>query len=86
VVGVDDKGAPLGLENDGFQNEDKMDQHLANLIRDRLGPQHTLCLHSRFEDYEGKRILVVRCDPAKSPAYVKDGKTEYFYVRTGGTT
>jgi predicted HTH transcriptional regulator len=86
VVGVDDKGTPLGLENDGFQNEDKMDQHLANLIRDRLGPQHTLCLHPRFEDYEGKRILVMRCDPAKSPAYVKDGKTEYFYVRTGGTT
>jgi ATP-dependent Lon protease len=86
VVGVDDKGTPLGLENDGFQNEDKMDQHLANLIRDRLGPQHTLCLHPQFEDYEGRRILVVRCDSAKSPAYLKDGKTEYFYIRTSGTT
>jgi hypothetical protein len=63
-----------------------MDQHLANLIRDRLGSHHTFCLHPRFTDYEGKRILVISCDPANSPAYVKDGKTEYFYIRTGGTT
>src|SRR5262249_5865593 len=29
VVGVDDKGIPLGLDADGFQSEDKMLQHLA---------------------------------------------------------
>lgn len=86
VIGLDDKGTPLGLESDGFLNEDKMDQHLANLIRDRLGAHHTFCLHPRFTDYEGKRVLVVRCDPAKSPAYLKDGKAEYFYIRTSGTT
>ena len=86
VIGVDDKGNPLGLENDAFKDEDKMDQHLANLIRDRLGPHHTFCLHPRFTDYEGKRILVISSDPANSPAYVKDRKTEYFYIRTGGTT
>jgi hypothetical protein len=86
VIGVDDKGTPLGLESDGFLNEDKMDQHLANLIRDRLGAHHTFCLHPRFTDYEGKRVLVVRCDPAKSPAYIKGGKAEYFYIRTSGTT
>jgi ATP-dependent Lon protease len=86
VIGVDDKGNPLGLENDAFKDEDKMDQHLANLIRDRLGPHHAFCLHPRFTDYEGRRILVISCDPANSPAYVKDRKTEYFYIRTGGTT
>jgi hypothetical protein len=86
IIGVDDKGAPLGLENDVFQNQDKMDQHLANLIRDRLGAHHTFCLHPQFMDYEGKRVLVVKCDPAKSPAYLKEGKAEYFYIRTSGTT
>lgn len=86
VIGVDDKGAPLGLDSDGFQSEDKMDQHLANLIRDRLGAHHAFCLHAQFEEYEQKRILTVVCDPAASPAYLKDGKDEYFYVRTGATT
>ena len=86
VIGLDDKGTPLGLENDGFENEDKMDQHLANLIRDRLGAHHMFCLHPGFADYEGKRILVVRCDAARTPAYIKDGRSEYFYIRTSGTT
>jgi hypothetical protein len=86
VIGADDKGTALGLDNDGFQTEDKMNQHLANLIRDRLGPHHAFCLHPQFVDYDGKRLLIVRCDPAKSPAYVKEGNTEYFYVRTGATT
>ncbi len=86
VIGVDDKGAVLGVGVDGFPSEDKIDQHLANLIRDRLGAQHVLSIHPRFADYEGRRVLVITCDPGKSPAYVKDGKTEYFYVRTSGTT
>jgi hypothetical protein len=86
VIGVDDKGAVLGVGVDGFPSEDKMDQHLANLIRDRLGAPHVLFIHPRFADYEGKRVLVITCDPGKSPAYVRDGKTEYFYIRTSGTT
>ena len=86
VIGADDKGTALGLDNDGFQTEDKINQHLANLIRDRLGPHHAFCLHPQFVDYAGKRLLIVRCDPAKSPAYVKEGNAEYFYVRTGATT
>jgi ATP-dependent Lon protease len=86
IIGVDDKGIPLGLENDGFQSEDKMDQHLANLIRDRLGPQHASCLRPCFDDCEGKRVLVVHCERSKIPAYLKEGRAEYFYIRTGGTT
>ena len=86
VVGVDDKGIPLGLEHDGFASEDKLSQHLANLIRDRLGVHHSLFLESRMVDCEGKRLLVINCTPAKSPAYVKEGKSEYFYVRSGTTT
>ena len=73
MIGVDDKGTPLGLENDRFLNEDEMDQHLANLIRDRLGADHTFCLHQRFMDRGGKRVLVVRCDHAKSPEDVPRG-------------
>jgi predicted HTH transcriptional regulator len=86
VVGADDKGTPLGLDADGFQNDDKILQHLANLIRDRLGAHQSLFIDSRVADCEGKRLLLVTCKPSKSPAYVKDGKVEYFYVRSGTTT
>ena len=86
VVGADDKGTPLGLEHDGFPTEDKLAQHLANLVRDRLGVHHNLFMESRIVDCEGKRLVVITCKPGKSAAYVKDGKSEYFYVRSGTTT
>ena len=37
VIGVNDKGKPTGLEVDNFHSEDKMNLHLVNLIRDRMG-------------------------------------------------
>jgi ATP-dependent Lon protease len=86
VVGADDKGNPLGLDADGLQNDDKILQHLANLIRDRLGVHHSLSINSRVAEHEGKRLLLVTCKPSKSPAYVKDGKAEYFFIRSGTTT
>jgi hypothetical protein len=53
VIGVDDNGTPLGLEDDGFQSEDKMDQHLANLSRTAL-VHNTLyaCTHGSWSTKE----------------------------------
>jgi hypothetical protein len=85
-VGVDDSGESVGLEADGFPNEDKLSLHLDNLIRDRIGPQFMMYIHPHFADYCGKRILLVECSPARSAAYVKDGKDERFFVRGGAST
>ena len=34
VIGVSDDSEALGIETDGFPNEDKMNVHLVNLIKD----------------------------------------------------
>lgn len=86
IVGVMDDGVPVGIEPDGFANEDKMNLHLANLIASRIGAAHSIYIHPRFEDYEGFRVLIVECWPAKSPVYVKDGSTDRFFVRSGTST
>jgi predicted HTH transcriptional regulator len=86
VVGVDDEGKPLGLRADNFSNEDKMNLHLVNLIRDRLGPQNMLFIHFRFDDYDSKRVLIVDCKKSRSPVYVRDGSMEHFYIRIGAAT
>jgi hypothetical protein len=86
VIGVLDDGVPIGIEPDGFANEDKMNLHLANLISARIGAAHSIYTHPRFEDYEGFRVLVVECWPSKSPVYVKDGQVDRFYVRSGTST
>jgi len=86
IIGVSDHGAPLGLNADGFQNEDKMQLHLANLINGRIGPHYMMYMHPRFEDYQGKRVIAVECSPSKSAVFVKDGNADRFYIRTGVST
>ena len=86
VIGVNDQKEPVGIQRDAFSSEDKMDQHLANLLRDRIGAHQMLCIHPSFADYKGERVLIVRCERSKLPAYLKDGGSEKFYIRTSGTT
>lgn len=86
VIGVADDGNPVGIEADGFANEDKMSQHLANLVNDRIGAKAWSSLHANFDDYSGVRVLSVRCEKAQFASYVKEGKAEPFYVRAGTST
>jgi hypothetical protein len=86
VIGVADDGEPVGIEADKFPNEDKLYLHLVNLIKDRIGAAQMMYLHPRFDDYDGTRVLAVDCLRGKSPVFVKDGKQERFYIRTGAAT
>lgn len=86
IIGVTDEGKAIGLEYDQFSNEDKMNLHLANIISERIGPQHMMNIHPRFEDYNGQRTLVVDCWKSKIPVFVKDGTEQRFYIRTGTST
>jgi hypothetical protein len=86
IIGIADDGMPVGIEADGFTNEDKMHLHLDNLIRGRIGGQFALYIHPRFEDFEGERVLVVECKPARSPVFVSNGNDHLFYIRTGAST
>jgi len=86
VIGVADNGDPVGIDIDGFQNEDKMHLHLVNLIKDKIGKTVMIYLHPSFNDYKKQRVLTVECLPSKSPVFVKDGNLQKFYVRTGPST
>lgn len=86
VVGVSDDGSPVGIDADKFPNEDKMGLHLVNIVKNRLGPQAMTDIHPHFEDYDGTRVLVVRCRRSRTPVFVKDAEIERFYVRTGPAT
>jgi hypothetical protein len=86
VIGVSDDGKPIGLDADKFESEDRMNRHLASLIRDRIGSEHIDYIRFRFSDYEGKRVFIVECDRGRIPVYVKDGNQDRFFMRTGSAT
>jgi hypothetical protein len=86
VVGVSDDGETVGISEDGFPSEDKMNLHLVHLVRDRIGAHQMMYVHPRFEDRDEERVLVVECWKSNSAVFVKDGAVERFYVRTGAAT
>lgn len=86
VIGVSDDGEPVGISADKFPNEDNMDLHLVNIIKDRIGATSMLYISPRFDDYQDARVMVIDCQPSKTPVFVKDGGVERFYVRTGAAT
>jgi hypothetical protein len=86
LIGVKDDGTPLGIDVDGFPNEDKMQLHLVNLLKQRIGAEHLVHVESRFEAFDGKRVLIVKCKPSNVPVYLREGNIEQFYVRTGPAT
>jgi hypothetical protein len=76
----------VGIEADGFENEDKMALHLVNLVKSRMGINALTSLHAHFEDHDSCRVMVVRCERAPAPIFVKDGQLERYYLRTGPST
>lgn len=86
LIGVADSGEVIGLDADGFLNEDKMSLHLVNLVKDRIGDVFLPYVHLRFEDQDEKRVLVVRSEKGPKPAFVKDGNQLRFFVRGGNAT
>lgn len=86
LVGVSDSGSVLGLEKDSFENNDKLKLHLTNLIKHHIGRQFF-----PFIDYElfpigDRHVLKITCLPSNKRVFLKSGKDEDFFVRSGPST
>ena len=86
TIGLFDDGSPVGLEVDGFENEDKMALHLVNLVKNQLGTLTMQLIHINFEDHDDHRVMLVNCSRGVKPTYLKDGDNERFFIRTGPST
>jgi hypothetical protein len=51
-----------------------------------MGPQTMAFVHLRFDEYEDRRVMMIECRKSPKPVFLKDGETEYFYIRTGPST
>ncbi len=89
LVGVADDGSILGVDVEGFDNCDKMNLHIINLISSQIGDEFLPFIRFREINFgkkeSGADKLVVRfdCRPTITPAFYREGKTETFFVRSG---
>jgi len=83
AVGVDDQGQPLGLEADGFENEDHLLRHFTALFAQHVGIECLPLVAFGVRSFRGRRILLARCARSSRPVILKGGKEEEFYLRAG---
>ena len=83
LVGVADDGSIVGMEQDGFKNEDKYLLHFNNCVKQHIGIEFARFLSFDLRSVGAKRVLVVDAQPAESPAFLVLDDEEEFYVRVG---
>lgn len=86
LIGVADDRTILGIEHDGFPNEDKFQLHLRNLLMDRIVPSVAEFVEFSMVRLEDKTICHITCKQSKrQEIWLKPDKNapELFYVRIG---
>ncbi|EDY85008.1 Divergent AAA domain family [Verrucomicrobiia bacterium DG1235] len=90
LIGVDDGGSILGIENDLMslrrKDLDGFEQRLMVLVTTHLGGDHTGAAHVVFVSDRGKTVALVYVDAVADPVFCKDGDVRRYYLRAGNTT
>jgi len=83
LIGVSDDGSISGIDESSFENRDKMNLHMTNLISSQIGNEFLPFINFRIADFDTGAVMRVVCEPTKNPVFLKDGNVETFYVRSG---
>jgi type I restriction enzyme R subunit len=85
-LGVGDEGEIVGVEHDGFPNDDKFLLHLSNVVKSAMGRAAAARIAARVWMLGGKAVCRVECPPSPKPVFLKFRGEEKFYVRSGPST
>ncbi|MDO8497145.1 MAG: putative DNA binding domain-containing protein [bacterium] len=91
LIGVNDDGNVIGLENDfkslPKKNRDGFENHLNMLIKTMIGLSFAKYTSVKFEKVDDRDICLITVREGHKPAYLINGdKKEDFYVRVGNST
>jgi hypothetical protein len=90
LIGVNDNGQIVGLENDyqtfRHKNRDGFELYLMDLIKTRLGGDVCSLIHCVFHEIEGKDICRIFIESSATPVYCNMGSISKYYLRTGNGT
>lgn len=83
LIGVDDNGTLQGLDADEFENEDKLLLHVKNLVNQHIGAEFSALISTNLVTMENNRALMIEVHAAETPVFLRIGKNEEFYIRSG---
>nr|WP_320015786.1 transporter substrate-binding domain-containing protein [uncultured Desulfobacter sp.] len=90
-IGINDDGAPVGIEPDykTFQrkpNQDGFMLKLSDLISKNMGAQSHKLIVSDIQAVAGKDVCRIQVSPSDRPVFVTDQGKEAFYIRAGASS
>lgn len=83
LLGVNDDGDIVGLEPDGFENEDKCRLHFKNLLKQHIGLEFSKHILFELKTVGACQVAVVECERSPEPVFLKNKADEDFYIRSG---
>ncbi len=83
LLGVEDNGRIMGLEVDTFENNDRCLLHIKNLINQHIGAEFSGFINITLLTSEDKEVVMVKVRRAGQPVFLRIGKNEEFYIRSG---
>jgi hypothetical protein len=86
LIGVADDKSIVGVEHDGFPNEDKFQLHLRNLLMNRIVPSVAEFVEFSMVTIDGHSICHVTCKQSRrQEIWLQPDKNspELFYIRIG---
>jgi hypothetical protein len=83
LLGVADSGEICGIEADEFENSDRCLLHVKNLLNQHIGAEFSSYIFTTILDCSEGSAVMLECRPAGAAVFLKIGKNEEFYVRSG---
>ncbi len=84
LIGVSNSGEILGNAKDRFEDSDKFDLHLTNLIKSKIGRDNTNLVDIENVLVDEKMVTRVECKKSSKPVFLKGlSSDEEFYIRAG---
>jgi FixJ family two-component response regulator len=91
LIGVSDDGDVLGLEYDyntfsKKQNRDAYENFLMTLLLEAYGKDYSPLIQITFHYIGEKEVCQIHVKPASKPAFARNDKGEYLFIRAGNST
>lgn len=83
LIGVNDAGEIIGIDEEQFENRDKLNLHMTNLLASHIGNEYLPYISFGIVDFDGKGVMRIACKKCDVPVFLKEGKQETFFVRSG---
>jgi len=90
IIGVNDKKEVCGLENDlknvKKRNTDGFENFFNLIFTNMIGLEFRHYIDISFEKINKKDLCIIKVKASSKPVYLKDQKSEHFYIRAGNAT